>query len=209
MKYPLLALALSATPALAGRKAAASKPKLTSDESDCKVFGEFFETVGKARDLLIPITTVIGDIRKDGKDANVEDIVRHVHDAYAHPEITPEKLRSFVELECLNERHLGNIRKTLSKDERGCQFLSNTLFWIATDRDALIPITTTITKARNYAARVAPNNPALAEAMVIVVGGVYARSTTSPAQLRYLEELRCMQPPKADATATDAGRPWR
>jgi hypothetical protein len=195
------AVALGATPAFAGRKAAAPKPKLTSDESDCKVFGEFFETVGKERDLLIPLTTVIGDMRKDGKDANVvEDIVCRVHYIYAHPEITPQKLRSIVEMDCLKERHLFANFRALGTDERACRVLGHTYYWIASDRDLSIPITMTIAKARNMV----HNAPAVADQLEILVGEVYADPTISPAQWRDRNELSCMR-----AAARAAAHPWR
>jgi hypothetical protein len=101
----------------------------------------------------------------------------------------------------------------LTTEEHACQFWGDTYFWMATDRDAWIPITATIEKARQWAVSFVPQDPpiaaALAERLVNAARLVYATPTVSPAQTRYLMELRCMENIRTDDLRPDADRPWR
>jgi hypothetical protein len=105
------------------------------------------------------------------------------------------------------------VKSLLTTDEEACKFWGAVYAAIATDRDALIPITTSIDHVRKFAVSLEPNDPTtaatLTEHLVFAVHRVYAIPETSPAKARYVVELRCMQPAVADDPTSDAARVWR
>jgi hypothetical protein len=107
------AVALSATPAHARRRAAAPPPvksQLTVEEKACRFWGRAYEIVSDERDKLTPITATLADARIVGarflpdQEAAADvtaAMMRIVHEVYAHPEISGKAFRYRSELRCM------------------------------------------------------------------------------------------------------------
>jgi hypothetical protein len=109
------AVALSATPAHARRKAAPPpvKSSLTTDEWACQLWGKIYFWIGTARDELMPITTTIDMARKlpvhfrrststpETQAAFADALVRSVHAVYANPDVSPARYQYITELKCM------------------------------------------------------------------------------------------------------------